>query len=108
MTQHGLTSPHLQIIKEILKPFAEHIERVALFGSRAQETHKPYSDIDLVLYGNLDEADADRLWTLFQESPLPFKVDVKVYHLMTYPPLKDHIDRVAQTLFTHLQLTDNA
>ena len=75
------------------------VESVALFGSRATGTYKSYSDIDLVLYGKLDEATLDRLWTCFQESSLPYKVDVKAYEMIHHPPLKEHIDRFARPLF---------
>ena len=62
-------------------------------------THRPASDIDLVLYGTLDEAEAERIVTLFSESLLPYTVDVQVYHLITYPPLKTHIDASMLPLF---------
>jgi len=103
---HGLTPKHLEIIREIVKPFASQIEQVELFGSRAKGTQKDYSDIDLVFYGDLDETDASRLQTLFQDSALPFKVDVKIYNLIGYLPLKEHIDQVAEILFTSPQLRD--
>ena len=104
MIAHGLNKRQLGLISEIIKDVAPAVESVALFGSRATGTYRSYSDIDLVLYGKLDEATIDRLWTCFQESSLPFKVDVKAYELinhpsLNHPSLKEHIDRFARPLF---------
>lgn len=104
MIHHGLTTEQLELIREILAPYAAVISRVDLFGSRAQGTYRPYSDVDLVLRGNLDQQTVDRLWTLFSESALPFKVDILAYNLIHYPPLQAHIDQVSRTLLTHEDL----
>lgn len=103
-TNHGLTERQLAAIKQILRPFAADIEKVALFGSRATGKYRPNSDIDLVLYGSVDEKTVDRLWTLFAESDLPYKVDVKSYEQITYPPFKQHIDEVSRILLTQKDL----
>jgi predicted nucleotidyltransferase len=104
MPKHGLTEQHIELIKSVLKPYAKQIKQVCLFGSRAKGTYRPNSDIDLVLQGTLDEKTVDRLWTLFQESSLPFKVDVKAYSQLTYPPLKQHMDKVMEVLLTQADL----
>ncbi len=98
MTVHGLSDDHAEIIRNVLQPFATQIDRVGLFGSRATGTHRPDSDIDLILYGALQEADVARIITRFSESLLPFTVDVHAYHLISYPPLKAHIDAVMRPL----------
>ena len=103
---HGLSSRHLETIRGILAPYSSRICRVSLFGSRAMGNYSANSDIDLVLYGNLDKASVDRLWTLFDESSLPFSVDVKSYELIEYTPLKAHIDRVGKVLFTQGELRE--
>jgi predicted nucleotidyltransferase len=100
MASHGLTPAQLEIIRHILRPFAEEIETVGLFGSRATGTYRPESDIDLVIYGAVSEATLARLHRLFQESALPFTVDIQGYEHIAYPPLKEHIDRVMKPLFT--------
>lgn len=101
---HGLSEQQLEIIQRILAQFADKIDRVGLFGSRAQGTHRPNSDIDLVVWGNIDEKTADRLWTLFNESSLALKVDVLVYAQITKAALKEHIDLVSVPLFTKADL----
>jgi uncharacterized protein len=100
----GLNPAHRQTIRVILAAFAQDITRVDIFGSRAQGTQRPNSDVDLVLHGAIDETAIDRLWTLFQESSLPFSVDVKSYEQIQYTPLRAHIDAVCKPLFTHDEL----
>ncbi len=99
MAEHGLTDEQVEILRKILSVYAGQIERVGLFGSRATGKYKPASDIDMVLYGTLGQADIDRLSTLFAESPLPVEVDVVAYDLVAYPPFKAHIDAVMRPLF---------
>jgi predicted nucleotidyltransferase len=101
---HGLTDNDIGIITNILKPY-KGIERIGFFGSRATGTYKPYSDIDMVLYGTVTEADGDHIQTLFIDSPLVYKVDVVVYHTIDHLPLKAHIDQSVQILYDKSQCT---
>jgi hypothetical protein len=65
---------------------------------------RPNSDIDLVLYGDVEAAVVDRLRTLFSESLLAITVDLQAYQAITDPALKQHIDAVMQPLFTQQEL----
>jgi len=104
MTHHGRTAKHQHIIKSLLKPFAGNIDKVALFGSRALGHHQKHSEINLVLYGKIDEAMLDQIYTAFDESNLPVTVDVNAYDLIDYRPLKDHINKIISVLFTRVDL----
>ena len=101
---HGLSNSHLDILKRILSEYANHITRVDLFGSRATGKFRNESDVDLVLHGRLTDKHINRLWTLFNESSLPFGVDVKCYELTKHAPLKAHMDKVCKKLFTQAEL----
>ena len=101
---HGLQEKQLELIKDICGKFANCIDKVSLFGSRATGSYKSYSDIDLVVYGNINDKSINNLWTRFHESSLPYKVDINAYHLITHQPLKDNIDRHSKTLFSKNQL----
>ena len=90
MQSHGLSERHINIIRAILAPYAERIERVDLFGSRATGAHRPESDIDMVLRGTVDEAAIGRIRALLDDSLLPYKIDLCAYDLITYPPLPAH------------------
>lgn len=105
---HGLTDRQLAILRDILAPYAARIETVGLFGSRAAGTARPASDIDLVIYGSLSDADIDRLWTLFDDSALPVTVDVVAYERIAEPRLKAHIDQGMRPLFDGAALRASA
>lgn len=104
LTELSIRPRHAAIIRSVLKPFGELIERAGIFGSYATGRSRENSDIDLVLYGRLSPSDVDRLWTLFHESALSVAVDVVAYDDSLYPPLKRHIDDVVKTLFTQDQI----
>jgi predicted nucleotidyltransferase len=97
-----------EIIRSVLEPFADKIDSVAVFGSHATGRARDNSDVDLVVYGRLDQTDVDRLWTSFDESSLSVTVDLVAYNLPIYPPLRGHIDRVAKRLFGHDELAGRA
>lgn len=104
MIDHGLSGSHLAMIAEVLAPFADAIDRVGLFGSRATRTQKLGSDINLVLYGPLTEPMVDRLWTRFSDTLLPFSVDVVAYSHIQEPGLKRQIDAVMWPLLVREDL----
>lgn len=104
MLNHGLKQKYLDTLRSVLLPFSERIEKVGLFGSRATGLYRSNSDIDLVVYGLIDEKTIDRIFTLLEDSNLPFKTDIQAYDLVKYLPLKKHIDTNMVLLFTHEQL----
>jgi len=72
-----LRPDHLEAVKRILAELAPECE-VRAFGSRVKWTAKDYSDLDLVIVGQdkLERAHLDRIQEAFEESDLPFRVDV--------------------------------
>lgn len=99
-----LTEREARIVSSVLAPFADAIEHIAVFGSRALGTARPSSDIDLAIYGALTEAQLARLWTLFDESSLAVTVDLIDYHRLENSALRRHIEAVGKVLFTGEQL----
>ncbi|MEW6727774.1 MAG: nucleotidyltransferase family protein [Pseudomonadota bacterium] len=76
------------------------VQRAILFGSRAKGTFKRGSDIDLALEGNDLNAEAiGRLARAFDESPIPYQVDLCWLDAVNHPALRDHIARVGQVLY---------
>ncbi|OHD54688.1 MAG: hypothetical protein A2Y33_02595 [Spirochaetes bacterium GWF1_51_8] len=75
-----LSEKHLHMVKNILKIFIPDSE-VRVFGSRTNGKSWEYSDLDIVVYSN-EKTDNNTLYQLveaFQESDLPFRVDVLDY-----------------------------
>jgi len=67
----------LKLVKEILKHYLPGI-KVQAFGSRTNNTAKLYSDLDLAVMTEqpLTLAQGAKLTEAFEESDLPFKVDI--------------------------------
>jgi predicted nucleotidyltransferase len=70
-----------------------------VFGSRALGRHRPESDVDLALYGELDEQVVARIAGELDELPLPFSFDVVSYARLQPSPLQQHIERVGRRIF---------
>lgn len=76
------------------------VSEARVFGSRALGTHRPESDVDLALYGDVDDTLAARIAGELDELPLPYAFDVRAYPCLRHAPLREHIDRVGEALFT--------
>jgi type I restriction enzyme S subunit len=74
----------LQTIKDILEHHVPGCE-VRAFGSRFTWTAKDYSDLDLAIVGTekLPFKDISALKTAFEESDLPYRVDVLDWHAIS-------------------------
>lgn len=75
--QHGIQDREWALVRRILAAWLPGRE-VRLFGSRARGTHKPYSDLDLVIMGDTptDLSTLGQLQEAFASSDLPWRVDV--------------------------------
>jgi predicted nucleotidyltransferase len=71
----------LILIKNILQKHVPGAE-IRVFGSRLAETVKKYSDLDLVIMGEKEVAPdiMAKIKYDFEESDLPFRVDVLDWH----------------------------
>ena len=83
-----LEPKHLTIVEEILKKYEIN---VFVFGSRAKNSAKPLSDLDLCLKNNYDKSTIRKLQDAFEESDLPFKVDIVVWSELS-DSFKNHIE----------------
>jgi predicted nucleotidyltransferase len=85
----------------VLSVLARHpeVSEARVFGSRALKRHRPESDVDLALYGEVDEVLAQRIAGELDELPLPYAFDVCAYSQIRQRPLREHIDRVGRRLF---------
>ncbi len=72
-----LQPKHLNTIRRILSEHVPECE-VRVFGSRVKCTTKSYSDLDLAVLGKgiIPRSRLNRLEEAFEESDLPFRVDV--------------------------------
>lgn len=95
----GLSDEDLELIRGVL---ARHsaIERVAIYGSRALGRERPNSDIDLALWGAIDDEILGQVAGELDELPTPYLFDVAYYDEISHDALKTHIDRHGQLLYS--------
>lgn len=95
----GLTNDDLQAIRTTLKAYPQ-VEEALIFGSRALNTHKKGSDIDIALKGKEIASIAPTIsGMLNEESHLPYFCDILDYSVIDNEDLKDHIDRIGQQIY---------
>ncbi len=71
------------------------VTEVHLFGSRAKGNNKSGSDIDLaIVNAGIGEITIRNLKSEFDDSSLPYRVDIVNLHETNHPGLKEHIQRV--------------
>jgi len=99
--KYGLSERTLNTLNSIFKRYSG-IKEAVLYGSRAKGNYRNGSDIDLSLKTNEDFTHRNllRLMDDFEDSDMPYLVDVSVYEELSNPDLKAHIDRVGIILYT--------
>ncbi|NBV74513.1 MAG: nucleotidyltransferase domain-containing protein [Methylococcaceae bacterium] len=97
--KYGLSEQQLAEIVDILKRYPE-VEEAILFGSRAMNTYKDASDVDIAIKGKNVNADlASTLqFDLEEDTYLPFFFDVIAYSVINNPALIKHIDSTGSRL----------
>lgn len=94
----GLDSKTTASICRILMQYPE-VEAALLYGSRAKGTHKPFSDIDLSLTGEVSLDTLLRIHAALDESDIPYLFDLSAFNTLTNAELKEHILRVGQIMY---------
>ncbi len=98
MDKFGLSEKTIETICRFFDT-ENRIEEVKIFGSRARGNFKPSSDIDLTLYGDIDEKLLRHINSELDELPTPYKFDVVNYQSIDNENLKDIIDKTSQEFF---------
>ena len=98
MTNFGLKDDDLCAVTETFRS-DPRILGAAVFGSRAKGNYRPYSDVDIVLYGDLNPIDVERVIVDLEELPLVYKFDVVAYGLVKNPEFRQHIERVGVSIY---------
>lgn len=76
------------------------VERAIVYGSRAKGTFRTGSDIDLTLVGaRLSHVDLLRLMREFDESSIPYRVDLSLLESIQDSAVRSHIERWGQVFF---------
>ena len=98
--KYGLSEEQLAEIIAFIKGYPE-VEEAILFGSRAIDTYKEASDIDIAIKGEKVTAGlaATIKFDLEEDTFLPFFFDVLAYPSLTNAALIEHIDNKGVRLF---------
>ena len=94
----GLKSNEIEKIQMVFANHAE-IEKVIVYGSRAKGNHRPYSDIDLSLVGNIDLTLQNKIELELDDLLLPYKFDVSIFYKIENKELIEHINRIGKTIY---------
>ena len=92
MNNFGLSKKTIEIIKKLLSNYTQ-IKEVKIFGSRAKGNYKPSSDIDLALFGSIDDKLLRHIVSELDELPTPYQFDVLNYNDIDNENLKNNIDK---------------
>jgi len=94
----GLEARHYADIAQILDKFS--VDRVVIYGSRAQGSAKPASDFDLAIVApGLDDSQFSQLWLQLTSLPLVFKLDIVHWDTLVSASLKNKIARDGKTFY---------
>lgn len=97
--KYGLSTQQLQILHDVFTQYPD-IEQVILFGSRAIDTYKEASDVDLALKGTIDTSLIAHLQdTLEEDTDIPFFFDVLAYDDIQNQALRHHINKKGVILY---------
>ena len=97
---YGLPDRTLETLHSIFRKYPG-IKQAVLYGSRAKGKYRRGSDIDLSLKADDTFTRTDLLHVAgdFDDSDMPYFVDVSIYDKLSNPDLKAHIDRVGKVLY---------
>jgi uncharacterized protein len=102
MNRFGLTDSELDLICGVLRGHQE-VAEAKIFGSRAKGCAAPGSDIDLALFGDIAPSAIAAIAGELDELPLPYAFDVQADEAIRHQPLREHIERVGQSLYVRGQ-----
>lgn len=95
----GLNESVRSRISGVLAQFP-HVTRAVLYGSRALGRYRMGSDIDLVLMGEIDTTQLNRIATALDDLLLPWEIDLSYHAAIENTDLLDHIDRAGVEFYS--------
>lgn len=96
---HGLSERDLDTLLHGFLRFPE-INHVVIFGSRAMGNFKKGSDIDLAIINEgVSSKTLNQIASYFEDSSLPYRVDIVYLPELCLPELIDHIKRVGKLFY---------
>jgi len=104
--KYGLTERDMKTIQSVFDTFPE-VKKVHLFGSRAKGNYRLGSDIDLAIMNQgLNSITLSRLIGKFEESSLPYNIDLVDFTNLTKQEFIDHINRVGVPFYQQGEMVE--
>jgi len=99
--KYGLSDRTLDTLDAIFRKYSG-IKQAILYGSRAKGNYRNGSDIDLSIVTNdtFCHTDLLRIGNDFDDSDMPYYVDVSIYSELSNQKLIEHIDRVGKVIYS--------
>ncbi|MCL2214560.1 MAG: nucleotidyltransferase domain-containing protein [Treponema sp.] len=99
--EYGLSDNTISALFSVFKKY-NGINQVILYGSRAKGCFKTGSDIDITIKtdNSFTRDDLLNIAGDFDDSDIPYFVDVSIYENLSNPDLKAHIDRAGKILYS--------
>lgn len=95
----GLKTADIEKIQQVFLAHPE-VKKAVLYGSRAKGNFKPFSDIDLTLFGSeLNLTIQQKIEHELDDLLLPYTFDLTLFEKIDNMELKDHIQRVGRVFF---------
>lgn len=79
MNKINLTKPQLDLVKNILAKYPNTV----IYGSRVKASNKKFSDLDICLKDPVSAYEYELISEAFENSDLPFKVDLNEYQKLS-------------------------
>ena len=98
MMKFGLLDTEIENIHKIFSQNQE-IEKVIIFGSRAKGNYRNNSDIDLVIFGNINLRILNQINIELDNLLLPYTFDLLIYKNIENEEVKEHINELLYKLF---------
>ena len=98
--KYGLQDAIIEKIHGVLARYPQ-VEQAILYGSRAKDTYKNGSDIDLTLHGG-EDLTLNVLYRISDDLDdllLPYTIDLSILSHISSPDILDHIQRVGLTFY---------
>ena len=94
----GLRAEEIEGIRSVLIAHP-NVRTAVIYGSRALGTHRPGSDVDLTLLGQMKWSELQRIETDLDNLDLPYTIDLSIESQIENPALRLHIKDHGQTIY---------
>ncbi len=92
-----------EIIERFSDVFSKYtlVEEIVIYGSRAKNTFREGSDIDLTIKGkNIDHNTFSKIWLELDALNTPYFIDISIFNELTSKSLIEHINRIGKTFYS--------